>query len=810
MQSIVQDFRFAFRALSKNPGFAAVTVLTLALGIAANTAIFSVMNALFFHPPGIDDPARVVAVRVRYPKLNLPNISISATDYADVRDSKQIFAFAAALQENNYTYNGNTLPERLQAAEVTWQFFETLGAKPALGRGFVQEEDAPGANHVVVLSHATWERLFGGDPNIAGKSILLDQQQYRVAGVMAADFKWPHEADIWVPMGVAAKEYGPENRFNEGWEAVARLAPGVSYDQASAFMKVLTERIIPTTGGGGSYARSSQWGMFIEPFSQWAYGELRMPMLILSVTVGFVLLICCANVAGLMLAKASGRAKELAIRTALGARRVHLARQVMVESLVMALGGTVVGVLLAWFAVQHADAIAPANSIRNLSIPLDRNVLLFSIGVGLVSAILFGMAPALLIAASRSFTLLKEGGRSGSAGGARQRVRSTLVVGEIAIALVLLVGAGLFLKSLVRLQQVAPGFDSRGVMTAAVTLSPTAYNQKEKQQAFYANVANALNQQPGVQAAALALGLPFSDFLGSSSFRIQDKPTPPGDPGPHSDLMAVTDGYFKTLSIPLRAGRYLSDEDRATSEPVVVIDENLARTYFPNEDPIGKRVGYPNKWATIVGVVAHTNRSSLESDSGKGVRYYSLVQFPAGIGANIVVRTSGDPRSMATVIRQAVASVDPSQVAVYDFKPMEERVAASLGPRRFAVTMLATFAAIALVMAALGLYGVISYAVAQRTQEIGIRMALGAKVGQVLVMVLGEAMKLVLAGIAIGLIAGVALARLLASQLVQVSAFDPLTFAGMAAVLALVTIAATYLPARRAAKVDPMVALRYE
>ncbi len=810
LSGLAQDFRYSLRALRKNPGFGLVEILTLALGISANAAIFSVINSLFLHPPGVADSSRLVAIRVKYDKLNLKNIGISLTDFADARDSKQVFASAAATQPNSYNYTANALPERLLGADVTWQWFDTLGAKPLLGRGFLAEEDVPGGNHVVVLSYGTWQKLFGGDNSIVGKSILLNDQSYRVIGVMDSQFNWPIDTQVWVPMGLAAKEYGPQNRFNESVDAVARLAPGVSVLQAESYMKVLTERLIPGFRDGGNYARSSQWGMFAMPLTEYVYGDLRTPMLILWVTVGFVLLICCANVAGLMLAKASGRAKEFAVRVALGARRWRLLRQVLVETTLLAGAGTLAGLGLARIAVGFAGVIAPANTIGTLTIPMDRSVLLFSVGVGLLSALLAGIAPAWAIAGSKSFAPLKEGGRTGTVSKGRQRARSLLVVGEIGLALVLLVGAGLFLKSLVRLQQLNPGFDPRGVMTAAVTLVPRAYASDAKQEAFYLALTQNLAHQPGIDAAGVAFGMPFSNLQGGSSFDIEGRQLGPGDPGPHSDLAAVTGGFFQTLSIPLRAGRYFTDQDNATSEPVAIIDETLARQYWPGQSPIGQRIknGGP-KWSTIVGVVAHVNRSALAGDSGKGLSYYSLLQIAIPM-SHVVVRTSGNPASAGDVIRQAVKTVDPSQAAAYEFKPMQDRVAASLGPRRFAANMLTTFAAIALLMAAIGLYGVISYSVAQRTQEIGIRMALGARMSQVLYMIFAHAMGLVLAGIAIGLVAGALLARLLSAELVQVSAFDPLTFLGMSALLVVVTLAATYLPARRAAKVDPMVALRYE
>ena len=806
-----RDLRYSIRVLTKNPGFAAVAVLTLALGIGANTAMFSVMNTLFLHPPGITDPGRLLAIRVKYEKLNLGNIGVSLTDYADARNSKDVFSSVAAVQPTSANYLGATLPERLTGELVTWNFFDTLGSKPLLGRAFHPEEDQPGGEHEVMLSYATWKRLFGGDPAIVDKTIQLNQENYKVIGVMGADFDWPAGAQVWIPLGLPASEYGPENRFNESYTAVGRVQAGVGVSQAQAFMNVLTERVKRSGTQDGAYAKDALWGMFAIPLMNLVYGELRTPMLVLLGAVGFVLLITCANLAGLMLARASGRSRELAVRSALGAGQWHLVQQVLAESVVLAGLGTIVGLGLSYAAIRGLQIIAPDQTIRALSVQLDRYVLLFSVLVGAASALLFGIAPAWQTAGVANFERLKEGGRSGTSSRGRQRVRSALVVGEVSLALVLLIGAGLLLKSLARLQQFSPGFDSQGVMTAAVSLSPTTYSDDNKQIAFYTAVTQRLANQPGVIAAGAALGMPFTSFGPSSSFSIEGRPEGPGDPGPHSDLASVTPGYFSALKIPLLSGRVFTDSDRLNTQPVVVIDDNLARQYWPNENPIGKhlRRGNRTQWSEIIGVVAHVKRSSLAADTGKGICYYSLFQI-AMPTVNLVARTSADPSTLTAAMRDAVAAVDPSQAAVYDFQPLAERVSTSLGPRRFAVTLLGIFAAFALLLASLGLYGIISYGVAQRTQEIGIRMALGAQRSQVLGMVIGQGMLLVGIGGAIGFVAAFLLTRLIASQLVQTSAFDPLTFFATALVLAVVTLLATYLPARRAAKVDPMVALRYE
>src|SRR5579862_334000 len=809
MGNILKDVKYGFRMLVKNPGFTIVAALTLALGIGANTAIFSVVNSLFLHPVGIPQPDRLLAVRVKYDKLNLKDITISLTDYADVRDAKQIFSSAAIMMPSDFNYSASDLPERLLGAQVSWQWFEVFGAQPILGRTFHSEEDLPGANLEVILSFGTWKQLFGGDAGIVGTTIQLNQQPYRVIGVMGPDFDWPNQTRLWVPLGLAPKEFGPENRFNEGYFAVARIRPEVSVAQAEAFVKVRGNQAVQSKGEAAVYAKDSEWGMFGVPLTEFVFGNLKTPMLILMGAVGFVLLIACSNIAGLMLAKSSTRGKELAVRSALGASRWDLIRQTLVESMVLGGIGTMAGLALAQAGIRILSSLAPQQE-SGVNIQADPYVLIFAIIAGLLSAIFFGIAPAWQASGPSHFEALKEGGRSGTAGTSQQRLRSLLVAGEVAMALVLLVGAGLFLKSLARIQQVVPGFDPHGVITAALTLPDSQYKEEQKQIEFYRAITERLASLPGVTSAAATYPLPFSGSGGSSSFSIEGRPEGPGDPGPHSDLQAVTPAYFSTMRVPVREGRTFTEQDREGVDPVVVIDENLAGQYWPNQDPVGKRLrrGTRSKWATIVGVVGHVDRNALVGDSGKGVCFYPMYQVPIA-QAYLIARTPGDPASFASPLRQAVRAIDPNQ-PVYELTPLDQLVAASLGPRRFAVTLLGFFAAMALLMAALGLYGVVSYSVTQRTQEFGIRMALGARSGQVLVLVIKQGMKLVGAGVLIGLVIALVLARLLASELFGVRAFDPITFALMALTLVVIALLACFIPARRATKVDPMVALRYE
>ncbi len=810
MNNLWQDLRYGFRLLARAPGFTAVAILTLGIGIGANTAIFSVVNALFLHPPGMSNPARIVALRARYTKLNLKSIGVSATDFADADRSTRIFSSAAILSPRDFSYQTGSGPVRLHGASVSWKWFDVFGGRPALGRVFTSQDDQPGANHEVVLAYDTWQQMFGGDPQIIGRTIQLDHEPYRVIGVSARDFDWPSQTRLWVPLGLAATAFTENNRYNESYFGVARLRPGISFDRAGAWMGLLTERNIEH-GPEGAYGKDAGWGMFLVPFTSLVYGDLKIPMLTLMGAVGFVLLIACSNIAGLMLARATGRQKEMTLRAVLGAERWDLIRPTLVQGLLLAAGGTLLGLLLGSEGIRALLLLAPRQVAQGLAVPMDAHVLLFTAVAGILSGLLFAIAPALRASELRDFTVLKEGGRSGTAGRARQRLRSALVVGQMALALVLLVGLGLLAKSWGRMQQVQPGFDPGGVMTAEVSLPQTSYPDSAKQVVFFRAVADRLAAEPGVVASALAVPVPFSGYNPSASFQIEGQPIGPGNPGPHGDVRWVSPGYFRAMKIPIVAGRGFTDQDVAGGQLVAVIDQNLARQYWPHQNPIGQRIrnGLKQPWATIVGVVGHVKQSALVGDSGKGVYYYSLFQTSYNAGAFLVAKTTGKSSAVAAALADAVHAVDPS-LPVFGLKSMAERVDGSLAPERFAVTVLGFFAAIALVLAALGLYGVISYSVTQRTQEIGVRMALGADRRQVLGMVVGQGMRLAAIGAVIGCVAAYGVARLLSSQLFGVNAADPETFLGVAVLLAAVAFLACYLPARRATRVDPMIALRYE
>lgn len=817
MNTLLQDVRFGLRALAKSPGFAAVAILTLALGIGANTAIFSVVNTLFLHPPGVAQPDRVVVQRARYNKLGLKNIVVSVPDYAQVRDSKNVFATAALCTQTTFNYTAGDFPQQLRGALVTWQWFDVFGHKPAAGRVFTADEDQPNANHEVILSYGTWKRWFGGDTTALGRTIQLNQQPYRIVGVMPADFHWPSpQVDLWAPLGLDSKAYAVDNTFNENYLSVARLRPGVSYAQASAYMDILNQHVMnnPAT----VFAKDSEWGMFLMPLTDYVFGSLQTPILILTGAVAFVLLIACANIAGLLLAKASGRSKELAVRAALGASRARLMTQALGENLALGVLGIIVGLILAQFGLQALLFAAPKQMSSGLTFPLDGYVLGFTILAGLVAVLVFGTVPAWHMSRVDPYNALRESGRSSTGSRGRQRFRAFLVVGELALGLVLLAGTALLLKSLSRIGDVNPGFQPNGVITAAFSLPQTQYDTQDKQHAFFLSVLDRLSQSPGITAVGGGFPLPFTGNDPTASFTIEGRVVGPGDPGPHGARRAVTPGYFTALGVPLLKGRYFTNEDRNGSQLVAIIDENLAKAYWPNEDPIGKHINADSGkgFATIVGIVGNMRFTTLAGEeqsgaitmtSGKGAYYYPVYQTQTPFG--FLIAKSNNTAAADAAIRQAVHAVDGS-LPLSNEETMNSRIFDSLGPQRFATNLLAVFAGLAIVLAAIGLYGLISYSVAERTNEIGIRMALGARRADVLKMVLVQGAKLALAGAVAGVIAGMLLMRAMESLLYGVSAADPISFAGAAILLLLIALVACYVPARRATRVDPMIALRYE
>jgi MacB-like periplasmic core domain/FtsX-like permease family len=848
MQTILQEFRYALRQLRHSPGFALVSVLTLALGIGANIAVFSVTNAVLLNPSGIPNAGGLVALRVRYKAIpDLSNINVSPPDFADAAEGRDIFSSAAIMSGASFNYsreNGN--PELLNGAKVSSGYFDTFGVKPMMGRGFTPEEDQPGAEREVVLSYRTWQKHFGSDPNIVGQSLTLNNQAYRVAGVMGPSFNWPNQAELWAPIALPPARYKDANyRYNEYLFAVARLRPGVTLQRANAYLdkkaqeNIASENNSTTPASGGapkSFGQASGWGMFAMPLTEYIGGNLRKPLTMLLIAVGMVLLIACANIAGLQMARATARERELAVRVALGAQRVRLLRQALVESIVLTAAGVALGFVVAMVTAPVLLRYLPDALSTQIRPSFRGPVLLFVTGIAVVCSLLCGLVGAWQRSRPGWFNALQEGGRTGTGGAVHQRVRSALVVTQIALSLVLLAGAGLLLSSLKALQQVETGFVPSGLLSARFTLPQSVYGpvpvanpspdkdiaaqqakaasdaSDAKVGVFYTALEDRLRSIPGVSSVALADSVPFDNNVGTASFFIQGRPAGPNDPGPHANLQVVSPDYFSTLKIPLVMGRAFTPQDRQGTQPVVMVDTVLAHQYWPGKNPIGEHISIDDRvkgpWRVIVGVVAHARVSSLESDTNEGFYYFPAAQIPQ-LSTAVVVRSSRSPEDLKGDLGAAVRAVD-SSVPIYDVKTMEERVDQSLIGRRFVVLLLTTFAALALLLAALGLYGVISYSVRLRTRELGVRMALGAQRGEVMQLVLLQGARLAAIGVVLGAIFAALLGRVFSSLLFKVGVLNVVPWIAATVILVATVLLASYLPARRAASIEPMKALRME
>jgi predicted permease len=811
VDKIVPELRYGLRQLRKSPAFTLTAVLTLAFGIGANVAVFSVMNAVLLNPSGIPHSQGLVALRGRYTLGGLSNISISAPDFQDALEGRKVFESAAVMRPGPFNYAGSDgRPVRLQAARVSWQWFDVFQEKPYLGRNFRFEDDQPNANYSVILSYRTWHQRFGADPNIVGRKLQLNEQSYEVIGVMGPEFGWPNDAEFWTPLALPQKQFFDNENFrhNENLFGLARLRSGTTLQQANAYLNERAQEEIDREGAN-SFSKRSGWGMFSMALLDFVAGDLRKPLFLLLGAVALVLLIASLNIAGLQLARASDRERETSIRLALGAPSGRLIMQAFVESLLLACGGLALGLLLAKTVIPLLLLLAPENLVRNIQVQLQTPVLLFVAAVVLMAVLICGSAPAWQMARFKWIQTLRDSGRSDTGSRARQRLRSGLVVCEIAVAMLLLVSAGLLVTSLKRVEQVETGFDPHGLMSARVSLPKTVYGSDEKQAAFYATALDQLKNIPGVTSAAIADSLPFTNQGGSSSFEIKEKPTAPGDPGPHAEIRSISSGYFRATRIPLVRGREFTPEDRIGTEKVAVIDETLAKQYFPNEDPLGKHIGdsRANSWYTIVGLAKHARVSSLDSDTSEGIQYYAISQVPDS-SASLAVRTDlSHPEQLRGAIENAIHAVDPNE-PVYDFKTMEQWVDDSLVSRRFLVILLSSFAGLSLFLAVLGLYGVVTYMVKMRVREIGVRMALGAQRSDVLLMVLKNGAELAAVGSVLGIFAAFVAGRALSTMLYKVSLYNPVTLLSTSVLLALVVLMASYLPARRAAHLNPMETLR--
>ena len=809
MTTLLQDLRYGIRMLLKNPGFSIVAVLALTLGIGADSAIFSVVNAVLLRPLPYPESERLVVLRERSPQLE--GMSVAYPNFIDWREQNSTFENIGVYRRQSYNLTGRGEPERLIGAQVSADVFAAVRVSAARGRIFSNDEDKPGAAPVVVLSHGLWQRRFGGDLSILDQSLTLDGHSFTVIGIMPSDFQYPFRAtELWTSVGQAASDPGWQNRGNHpGLTGVARLKPGVTVEQAREDMEIVAanlERQYPDANTGSrvtiipaleNAVRSSNAGERIRP-----------ALLVLLGAVGFVLLIACANVANLLLARATTRQKEIAIRTALGASRRRIVRQLLTESILLSVAGGALGLLLARWGVKLIIAVSPNSIPRSREIDLDGRVLAFTVGVSVLTGIIFGLVPALQSSKPDLNETLKDAGRGST--GSRHLFRSGLVVSEVALTLVLLIAAGLMIRSFYRLQQVDPGFNCYHLLTFSVSLPPKKYPEDQQKVNFYEQLAEKIRALPGVQTVGVSSGLPLGNNGWQTSFRVEGQPEP--EPGhiPVTDACIATPDYFQAMGITLLKGRNFDEQDVKGGPRVTLIDEEFARRYWPGQEAVGKNIksGRNDPPITVVGVVRRVKMDGLSEDSNRVQSYYPFRQLPNG-GMTVVIRTANDPMAIASAVREQVLGLDPDQ-PVYDLNTMEQIRADSIAPDRLNLMLLASFAAVALILAGVGIYGVMAYSVTQRTHEIGIRMALGARQSDVLGMVIRQGMKLAVVGLAIGLGGAWLATRAMASLLFGVSATDPVTFIVISVLLTGVALGACFVPARRATKVDPMVALRYE
>jgi predicted permease len=809
METIRKDLLYAIRMLGRNPGFTAIAILALALGIGANTAIFSVINAVLLKPLPYDNPEQLVKLWGQFEGIGIPGNRnwISAPEFEDIRRMNKSFSGVAAIGDSDFNLTGLGRPERLSAALVSTAFWPLLGVQAQLGRVFLPEEGQRGREDVVVLSHGLWERRFGSDPRTVGSKIEINGHGYLVAGVMPQWFQYPPSTDLWAPLVFSNEQL--TDRGNHQFEMLARLKPGVSEQQLRSDMDRVTNQII-------DQARDYHYGevnykVLTSPLLEEYVGDIRTPLWILMTAVGFVLLISCANVANLLLVRASAREREIAVRTALGASRVRLIQQLLTESTLLALLGGIAGLLLARWGLRLLVAVGQTSFPRLAVAGMDLWVLAFTLLVSLATGVLFGVAPALRSARSVTHDSLKEGGRSGTAGAASQRLRRALVIAEVALSLILLVGAGLLLKSFARLLDVDPGFRPAGVLTMRLSLPEERYSKREQIRNFYRNVLDRVTRIPGVQSAGAISTLPLQGN-NSGTVTVDSRVVSGTEASPEADRRDVLPGFFQAMGVDLLRGRRFDERDNETAAPVAIIDETMVQTYWPREDPIGQRLKLGGRqsslpWMRIVGVVKHVRYRTLEAQSRVEV-YFPHAQRPYPDLA-LVVKTAGDPFALAPAVEREVLTVDPDQ-PVYKVATMAQLMSDSIARRRLSMLLLAVFAAAALLLAAVGIYGIISYSVAQRRHEMGIRMALGASRFDLLRLVLGQSLWTTLAGVVIGLAGAGFLTRFMSSLLFSVRAADPATFLLVAGGLIVIALLASYIPARRATSVDPMHALRVE
>jgi putative ABC transport system permease protein len=805
MTTFWQDMRYGLRILLKHPGFTAVAVITLALGIGANTAIFSVVYAVLLRPLPFLEPDRLVVLAEKSPSGN--RMGPAYPNYVDWRERAQSFDSMSVYLNDSFNLTGVDKPVRLQGRRVNWNFFQMLGVNPQLGRTFTDEDDRVGAQPTVLISNGLWKEGFGGDSSIIGKTIRIDGEQIAVIGVLPQEFEFINRSDIYVPIGPSlTPAFGLLDRGNHfSLRILARLKNGVTVEQARGEIEALAvelAREYPKTNSGNSATVQSLVDEFVQ--------DIRPALLVLLGAVGFVLLIACVNMANLTMVRAAERHKEISIRLALGAGRRRIIRQLLSESLLIAALGGAAGLLIGTWAMDGLLALAPTDAPRLGDVRLNATVLIFTLSVSALTGLLFGLLPALHASRVDLNTMLKEGGRA-IAGSSRERMRKFLMVGEVGLALVLLIGAGLMMRTVLQLTRVDPGFDTDRLLTMRFILPENVYTE-DRRRVFYRDCLERVESLPGVRSAALTLSLPIDGSYWNSIFIVADKPVPPREELPSAAFTPVSANYFEAMGIRLLSGRAFSEADAADSPKVIVINETLARRLWPDENPVGKQLkqSWPEDktpWREVVGVVSDVKLNGVDRVTPLQA-YLPLAQNPSR-SLHLVARTDGNPLALASSVEQTIHSID-KDLPVFNARSMEQLLGNSTAQQRLTMILLASFAVLALTLAAVGVYGVMSYVVAQRTQEIGIRMALGAKSSDVLNLVIRQGMIPVLIGVAVGTAAAFALTRLMTSLLFGVSATDPKTFVIVPVILIGVALGACFVPARRATKVDPMIALRHE
>jgi putative ABC transport system permease protein len=811
MEILRQDIRFGLRRLLKSPSFSIIAILALALGIGVNSSIFSVVNGVLLKPLDYKDPEKLIRIWEKWGGFSQG--SVAYLNFKDWRDRNHSFVNIAAYRWTGFNLTGGDQPERVSGRQVSSGLLDVLGVTPAVGRNFLPDEDREGASPVAIISDSLWERHFGGDPSAIEKTLTLNDQPYQIVGVLPADFHYLNNADVLVPIEASKERALKERSWHPGIQVVARLKPGVSIEQARADMTSIAGAL------GEEYPNSNkEHGVTLGSLYDALVGDVRKLLLFLLAAVSFVLLIACANVANLMLARASARQKEISIRFALGASRLRIVRSLITESVILALIGGGLGLLIAYWGTGLALKALPDALPRVNEIKVDSNVLLFTLAASIITGVIFGLAPAVQASSPNLNETLKEGGRTGTSG--RQRLRNALVVAEIAISLVLLVGSGLLIRSFVALNRVNAGFDDRDLLTFDVSLSSKEFGEAPKVRRYFKELLERVAATPGIQSAATTDLLPLGGSDSENQFFVSNRPKPSPSELPLAMSYVITPGYLNTMKIPLLQGRFFEENDTLNSAPVMVIDENMAARYFPDENPIGQHLSLPTGpdksiEFQIIGVVGHVKQQNLDTTEGAFVgpqMYISIHQVPDEFifpGSTLVVRTDSAPLSYLASIRSVLASMG-GNATLSNSKTMEQLREEVIADRRFALILVAVFAGLALVLASIGIYGVISYSVAQRTREIGIRTALGASPRRVLGMVIGEGAKLAVIGIGVGGAGALVLTQFIRAFLYGVSPSDPLTFSGIALVLGSVALIASWVPARRAMKVDPNVALRYE